>query len=87
MKLVFPELALRHYTEVIEMAPNFAEGYNKRATVGYLLRDFPRAIEDCKATLALNPNHFGALSGMGLCHLGRAAQPALICRQGLTTIQ
>jgi tetratricopeptide (TPR) repeat protein len=50
------------------MAPSFAEGYNKRATVYYLLQEYEEAIQDCRSTLALNPYHFGALSGLGLCY-------------------
>jgi tetratricopeptide (TPR) repeat protein len=64
------ELARDIFTEVTALAPSFAEGWNKRATTNYLLRDFRAAIEDCRRTLELNASHFGALSGMGLCHLG-----------------
>ncbi|KAH8968982.1 hypothetical protein BDL97_02G012200 [Sphagnum fallax] len=56
------------FTEIIKMAPSFAEGYNKRATVYYLLQEYEEAIQDCRSTLALNPYHFGALSGLGLCY-------------------
>ncbi|CAK9214171.1 unnamed protein product [Sphagnum troendelagicum] len=56
------------FTEIIKMAPSFAEGYNKRATVHYLLQEYEEAIQDCRSTLALNPYHFGALSGLGLCY-------------------
>lgn len=67
-----PELeeAVKKFTELIESAPQFAEGYNKRATVLYLLKEFDKSIRDCEATLRLNPDHFGALSGAGLCYLG-----------------
>jgi len=58
------------FTRLIEEAPTFAEGWNKRATVRYLAKDYSGAIADCRETLARNPNHFGALSGQGLCHLG-----------------
>jgi tetratricopeptide (TPR) repeat protein len=58
-------------TEIIEVAPSFAEGYNKRATVNYLLEEYDDAIKDCHSTLQLNPYHFGALSGMGLCYAAR----------------
>jgi tetratricopeptide (TPR) repeat protein len=58
------------FTEVIDMAPDFAEGYNKRATTYYLMQDFEPSIRDCEKTLALNPVHFGALSGTGLNYLG-----------------
>lgn len=56
------------FTEVIEMAPSFAEGWNKRATANYLLKEYQESIKDCEQTLELNPYHFGALSGMGLCY-------------------
>lgn len=62
--------AVEIFTEVITMAPNFAEGYNKRATTYYLMQEFERSIEDCEKTIALNPVHFGALSGTGLNYLG-----------------
>jgi tetratricopeptide (TPR) repeat protein len=58
------------FTEVIDMAPGFAEGYNKRATTYYLMQEFEQSIRDCEKTLALNPVHFGALSGTGLNYLG-----------------
>lgn len=64
------EQAVAIFTEVIEMASDFAEGYNKRATTYYLLQEYEQAIRDCDATIALNPVHFGALSGAGLCYLG-----------------
>jgi tetratricopeptide (TPR) repeat protein len=62
--------AVEIFTEVITMAPNFAEGYNKRATTYYLMQEFERSIQDCEKTIALNPVHFGALSGTGLNYLG-----------------
>ena len=64
------ERAVDLFTRVIELAPEFAEGYNKRATTYYLMRDYEKSIADCDKTLELNPVHFGALSGAGLCYLG-----------------
>lgn len=64
------EEAVAIFTEVIEMAPDFAEGYNKRATTYYLMQEYEKSIRDCDRTIALNPIHFGALSGAGLCYLG-----------------
>jgi tetratricopeptide (TPR) repeat protein len=57
------------FTRLIETAPDFAEGWNKRATVRYMAKDYAGSIADCRETLTRNPNHFGALSGQGLCHL------------------
>lgn len=57
------------FSRVIETAPDFAEGWNKRATVRYLAEDFPGSIADCRETLARKPHHFGALAGQGLCHM------------------
>jgi tetratricopeptide (TPR) repeat protein len=66
--------ALQHAVEifsaVIEMAPDFAEAYNKRATAYYLIQEYEKSIRDCDNTITLNPVHFGALSGTGLNYLG-----------------
>jgi len=68
------------FSRAIELKPDFAEGWNKRATVRYLRRNFIGAIEDCQQTLAINPNHFGAASGQGLCHLSLSEyREAAIC--------
>ncbi len=70
---------------LIEEAPDFAEGWNKRATVRYLAGDYEGSIADCRETLARNPNHFGALSGQGLCHfmLSQFREAALLFRRAL----
>jgi len=57
------------FTRVIERRAEFAEGWNKRATVRFMRRNFAGAIADCQQTLARNGNHFGAASGQGLCHM------------------
>ncbi|XP_024522361.1 uncharacterized protein LOC112349861 [Selaginella moellendorffii] len=67
------------FTEVINMAPSFAEGYNKRATVHYLLQDYHKSIEDCQRTLKLNPYHFAALSGLGLCYVAIQDPESALC--------
>ena len=63
------EQAVAIFTDVIEMAPDFAEGYNKRATTYYLMQEYEKSISDCDQAVTLNPIHFGALSGAGLCYL------------------
>ena len=73
------------FTRVIDLAPDFAEGWNKRATVRYLMKNFAGSIADCQETLARNPNHFGACSGQGLCHmsLGQYREAATCFRRAL----
>lgn len=64
------ERAVTLFTEVIDLAPDFAEGYNKRATTYYLLQEYEQSLRDCDKTVSLNAFHFGALSGAGLCYVG-----------------
>jgi Flp pilus assembly protein TadD len=73
------------FSRVIDAKPEFAEGWNKRATVRYLMRDYTGAIADCVETLARNPVHFGALSGQGLCYMaiGQPAQATQCFRRAL----
>jgi tetratricopeptide (TPR) repeat protein len=79
------EDAERAFGKVIEMMPDFAEGWNKRATVRYLRHNFVDAIADCQQTLTRNPNHFGAVSGQGLCHmsLGEFREAAICFRRAI----
>jgi tetratricopeptide (TPR) repeat protein len=61
--------ALELFSRVIARTPDFAEGYNKRATALYLQGEYRGSIADCEATLERNPYHFACLSGQGLCYL------------------
>jgi tetratricopeptide (TPR) repeat protein len=73
------------FSRVIDRAPDFAEGWNKRATARFMMKDFLESIEDCQETIARNPNHFGACSGQGLCHmsLGQFREAAICFRRAL----
>lgn len=61
------EEAQAHFEKVIKTYPEFAEAHNKLATVLFLLGDYKNSVNECKVTLKMNPNHFGAWHGMGLC--------------------
>jgi tetratricopeptide (TPR) repeat protein len=64
----FPE-SIDTFTRIVERLPDFAEGWNKRATARFLAGDLDGSAEDCDEVLRRNPWHFGALSGYGLIHL------------------
>jgi len=57
---------LKLLDRIVELAPEFSEGWNKRATVLYLVGNFEASLDDIERVLELEPRHFGALSGMGL---------------------
>lgn len=61
--------ALIASNELIEQDPDFAEAWNKRATIHYLIGDLNSSVEDIHRTLQLEPKHFGAISGLGLIFL------------------
>jgi tetratricopeptide (TPR) repeat protein len=72
------EQAIRIFSEAIEQAPSFAEGWNKRATAHYQLGNYEASIRDVEVTLRLEPHHFAAISGMGLIYSEMGADaPAL----------
>ncbi len=77
--------AVTRFGRVVETAPSFAEGWNKRATARYMATHYASSIADCEEVVRLNPYHFGALSGQGLCHaaLGQLREAAGCFRRAL----
>ena len=61
--------AIEIFTEVINFDQNWAEAWNKRATVFYLIGEFKKSQNDIDKVLAIEARHFGALAGQGLVNI------------------
>lgn len=59
------DLAFNLLDAAVDLAPDYAEAFNRRAFVNYMLSDVPRALGDLRRVLALDPNHFKAMEGLG----------------------
>jgi len=59
------DLAIQLLDSIIEFKPDFVEGWNQRATVYYMKKDYTRALADLAQVLGREPRHFGALFGVG----------------------
>ena len=66
--------SVKHLTAAIDYTPMFAEAWNMRATVFFLMEKYALSVSDIQQTLKLNPRHFGALSGLGMI-FERSGQP------------
>lgn len=60
------DAAIRHLTALVDHAPDFAEGWNARATAYFQAGLYGPSVADIAQVLRLNPRHFGALSGFGM---------------------
>ena len=58
------DVALDFLDQVVTLQPQYAEGWNRRATVHFLMQNYRKSMADIERTLELEPRHFGALSGM-----------------------
>jgi tetratricopeptide (TPR) repeat protein len=59
------QAAIGTFTEIIRLKPDFAEGWNKRATIYFLVGEYDKSLSDCDEVIKRNPQHWGALSGYG----------------------
>lgn len=74
MNLGVADEAIQTFTTIIRKKPDFAEGWNKRATLYYMTGELEKSLRDCDEVIRRNPLHFGALSGYGLIY-SRLDQP------------
>jgi tetratricopeptide (TPR) repeat protein len=72
------EIALQLSTQLVDSYPEFAEGWNKRATIHYLLGNNAQSVADIRETVRLEPRHFGAISGLGMIFLRESNFPAAL---------
>ena len=70
--------ALNHLTRLTRTHPFFAEGWNRRATLLWQLGEVEKALADCRKAVLLNPDHFAAWQGLGMCHLRLGDLPAAV---------
>lgn len=77
--------AIEHLTALIDHAPDFAEGWNARATAYFQAGLYGPSVADIAEVLRLNPRHFGALAGFGaiLEQTGKEAQALEVYRAAL----
>jgi tetratricopeptide (TPR) repeat protein len=60
------DLAMRLLDAIVELHPDYVEGWNRRATLHFMRKEFGESLADIGRVLAIEPRHFGALTGLGL---------------------
>ena len=77
--------AVEAFDALIEYCPDYAEGYNQRAFVNFILQDYAAALPDLERAVMLSPRHIAALTGQALtlAALDRNAEAALVLRAAL----
>ncbi|MDC3143865.1 hypothetical protein OA527_02495 [Pelagibacteraceae bacterium] len=63
------EESILMFSDAINLQPTFAEAWNKRATVNYIIGNYEESISDIFSTLELEPRHFGALDGLAQIYM------------------
>ncbi len=78
-------VALDFLDQVVTLQPDYAEGWNRRATLHFMMNEYSKSVADIKQTLALEPRHFGALSGWGMIlkNTGQKKQALKVFSQAL----
>jgi tetratricopeptide (TPR) repeat protein len=61
--------AISTFSEIVRLKPEFTEAWNKRAQLYFMVRQYDKSRLDCEEVLKRNPNHFGALTGVGQVYL------------------
>lgn len=79
------DLAIKLLDSVVEIKPDYVEGWNRRATIFYMKKDYSRAMADIRQVLAREPRHFGALTGLGMIlnEFGEEKQALQVLRKAL----
>ena len=72
------DVALDFLDEVITLSPRYAEGWNRRATLHFIMSNYGKSMSDIDHTLSLEPRHFGALSGRVMIELTMGDRPAAL---------
>lgn len=65
-------------TDIVQDQPDFAEAWNRRAVLYFTIGQYQKSLADCQMAVQLNPAHFGAWHGIGLCYAAIASYPEAI---------